>query len=84
MQEKSSAISGRTDIEDRQAYADLVVFDPKTIRCGATRTAHDFPAQSRRFVIDAEGYEATVVGGEVLFLRSEHTGAPLGRFLRRN
>ena len=74
-----------TEQEVRErAFADLVVFNPKTLGCGATRTVRDFPAQSQRLVIDAAGYEATVVGGEVFFERGEHTGALPGRFLRRN
>jgi N-acyl-D-aspartate/D-glutamate deacylase len=62
--------------------ADLVVFDPSRLGVGATRLAHDFPGESGRFVVEASGYTATVVNGEILLEDGRHTGALPGRWLR--
>ena len=43
---------------------------------------HDMPAGGRRFVQRVEGYEATLVAGEPIFERGEHTGALPGRLVR--
>ena len=40
------------------------------------------PANGRRFVQRVTGYEATLVAGEPIFQRGEHTGAMLGRLVR--
>jgi N-acyl-D-aspartate/D-glutamate deacylase len=64
------------------AAADLVVYDPSRLRAGATRLVRDFPGGSGRYVVDAEGYVATVVNGEVLLDRGRHTGALPGAVLR--
>ena len=44
--------------------------------------AHDLPAQARRLIQRARGYDATVVSGEVTFRDGEHTGALPGRLVR--
>ena len=44
------------------------------LRAGSTRLVHDFPAKSGRFVVDAEGYAAVVVNGEVLLENGHWTG----------
>ena len=36
-------------------FADLVLFDPTRLAVGRTRLARDFPADSSRLVVDAEG-----------------------------
>ena len=64
------------------AAADVVVYDPSRLSAGAARLVRDFPAQSARYIVDAEGYMATVVNGEVLLDRGRHTGALPGRVLR--
>jgi N-acyl-D-amino-acid deacylase len=56
------------------AFADLVVFDPATIRDTAT---YDDP---RRF---PEGIRAVCVKGMAVALEGRHTGARPGRALRR-
>ncbi len=55
------------------ALADLVVFDPATIRSNAT---YDEP---RRF---PDGIETVIVNGELVVDAGEHTGALPGRALR--
>ena len=42
----------------------------------------DFPADSARFVVDAEGYVATIVNGLPLLEEGEWTGATPGAILR--
>jgi len=64
------------------AAADLVVWDPATLGVGATRWVDDFPAGGGRFVVDARGYRALVVNGEVLLTDGRDTGARPGRVVR--
>jgi N-acyl-D-aspartate/D-glutamate deacylase len=56
------------------AFADVVVFDPDTVRDTATyERPHAFPV----------GIDAVVVNGEVTVEGGEHTGARAGRAIRR-
>jgi N-acyl-D-aspartate/D-glutamate deacylase len=64
------------------AAADLVLFDPSRLAAGRTHLVNDFPANSPRFVVEAEGYVATIVNGEVLLENGEHTGALPGHIIR--
>jgi N-acyl-D-aspartate/D-glutamate deacylase len=64
------------------AAADLCVLDPTELGVGATRFVRDFPAGSGRYVVDARGYVATVVNGEVLLDRGKWTGARPGHIIR--
>jgi N-acyl-D-aspartate/D-glutamate deacylase len=64
------------------AAADLVLFDPTRLAAGDTRLVSDFPADSARYIVDAEGYVATIVNGEVLLENGQHTGALPGQVLR--
>jgi N-acyl-D-aspartate/D-glutamate deacylase len=59
-----------------------VVFDPQRLAAGDAYLARDFPAETERYVVDAEGYALVVVNGEVLLENGKHTGALPGRFLR--
>mgnify|MGYP003694064841 CR=1 FL=1 len=76
--------------------ADLVVFDPDTVRPVAEDKVHDFPANGWRMRELAEGIHYTVVNGEVLMEKGTHTGSlpagccttpgtrpPDGRFARQ-
>ncbi|HZP30793.1 MAG TPA: amidohydrolase family protein [Acidimicrobiia bacterium] len=63
--------------------ADLNVIDPARLAAAdAPRYVRDFPAGSGRFVVDAGGYVATIVNGEVLLEDGRWTGATPGRVLR--
>ncbi|MDJ0850084.1 MAG: amidohydrolase family protein [Myxococcota bacterium] len=64
------------------ARADLLVIDPDRLSAGRARLARDFPAGTERYVIDAEGYRATIVNGEVLLEDGKHTGALPGEVIR--
>jgi N-acyl-D-amino-acid deacylase len=62
--------------------ADLTVFDPERVNQRLPETAYDQPGGVRRLVQKADGYLATVVGGQVLLRDGVHTGALPGRVLR--
>jgi N-acyl-D-aspartate/D-glutamate deacylase len=62
--------------------ADLVVFDPDTVRPEKEEIVHDFPANGWRVRELAEGIHYTVVNGEVLLEKGAHTGSHPGRVLR--
>jgi N-acyl-D-aspartate/D-glutamate deacylase len=64
------------------AWADLVVVDLDRLKVGATHWAEDMPASSGRFVVDAEGYRAVIVNGEVILDEGKATGATPGRIIR--
>ena len=62
--------------------ADIVVFDPETVRPLPEDVVHDFPNNGWRMRELAEGIHYTVVNGEVLLEKGTHTGAYPGRVLR--
>jgi N-acyl-D-aspartate/D-glutamate deacylase len=64
------------------AAADLNVIDRNRLASSPPRYVEDFPARSGRFVIDGEGYVATIVNGAVLMQEGKHTGALPGKVLR--
>jgi N-acyl-D-aspartate/D-glutamate deacylase len=63
------------------AAADLLVIDRDRLATSTPRLVRDFPAGSNRYVVDATGYSAVLVNGEVLLEDSQHTGALPGRVL---
>ena len=62
--------------------ADIVIFDPHTVRPLPLEVVHDFPTGAKRIKEPAEGIMATVVNGEVLMEGGKHTGVLPGRVLR--
>jgi N-acyl-D-aspartate/D-glutamate deacylase len=62
--------------------ADVVIFDPDTVRPLPESIVHDFPANGWRVKEPAAGVTATIVNGEVLLENGEHTGALPGRVAR--
>jgi N-acyl-D-aspartate/D-glutamate deacylase len=62
--------------------ADVVIFDPDTVKCLPETIVHDFPAGGWRIKEPAEGIHATIVNGAVLMEEGKHTGALPGRVLR--
>jgi N-acyl-D-aspartate/D-glutamate deacylase len=61
--------------------ADLVLFDPATIRECDPEMVQDLPANEKRFIQKAIGIEMTVVNGEVLVEKGSPTGALPGAVL---
>jgi N-acyl-D-aspartate/D-glutamate deacylase len=62
--------------------ADIVIFDPDTVRPLPLEVLHDFPTGAKRIKEPAEGIMATIVNGEILLEDGKHTGALPGRVLR--
>ena len=62
--------------------ADINVFDFARLTPGMPVMTSDLPGGARRFVNKTDGIRATLVGGEILMERGEHTGALPGRILR--
>jgi N-acyl-D-aspartate/D-glutamate deacylase len=62
--------------------ADLNVFDPATISPLEPGEANDLPGGAKRRKQLAQGIEWTVVNGQVLLERGEHTGAYPGKVAR--
>ncbi len=62
--------------------ADLNVVDLDRLRLHAPEVAHDLPSGGRRLVQRADGYAATIGGGEVVYRDGVATGALPGRLVR--
>jgi N-acyl-D-aspartate/D-glutamate deacylase len=62
--------------------ADLVVFDPATVRALEPEQAHDYPGGAPRLIQRAEGIHYTIVNGEPIVEGGELTGARPGVVLR--
>jgi N-acyl-D-aspartate/D-glutamate deacylase len=61
------------------AWGDVVVFDRARLAAGHARLARDFPADTERYVVDAEGYRWVCVNGEILLEDGKPTGRLPGR-----
>ena len=61
---------------------DLNVIDFERLSLHAPVMANDLPAGGSRLLQRAEGYEATVVSGQVIFRNGEATGALPGKLVR--
>ncbi|HUZ43229.1 MAG TPA: amidohydrolase family protein [Acidimicrobiales bacterium] len=62
--------------------ADFNLVDLDGMRLHAPRMAFDLPAGGRRLVQDVDGYDMTVVAGQVTFENGQPTGARPGRLVR--
>jgi N-acyl-D-amino-acid deacylase len=62
--------------------ADLNVIDLAGLRLRRPEMAFDLPGGARRLLQRAEGYEATILSGEVVMEHGKATGATPGRLLR--
>ena len=62
--------------------ADVNLIDFDRLRLHKPELVHDMPAGGRRFVQRVDGYEATLVAGQPIFERGEHTGAMPGKLVR--
>ena len=64
------------------AFADVNVLDLDGMRLAMPDYTHDFPGGAGRLIQKAQGYDYTLVNGEVFMERGEHTGALAGTLLR--
>jgi N-acyl-D-aspartate/D-glutamate deacylase len=64
--------------------ADIVIFDPDTVKPLPLEVVHDFPTGAKRIKEPAQGIYATFVAGEMLMKEGQHTGALPGRVLRNS
>ena len=79
---RATGITGRGVVAEGMA-ADLLCIDRDRLASGGSpRYVRDFPADSGRFVVDASGYRAVIVNGEVLHDDGAWTGATPGAVLR--
>ena len=62
--------------------ADVNVIDFETLALRTPHVVHDLPAGGMRFLQDADGIEATIVSGEVIYENGKATGALPGRLVR--
>ena len=62
--------------------ADINIIDFDRLRLHSPHIVADLPAGGRRFLQRADGIEATLVSGEVIFEHGEPTGALPGRLIR--
>jgi N-acyl-D-aspartate/D-glutamate deacylase len=61
--------------------ADLCIFDPVTVRECDAEMVQDLPGNEKRYIQKANGIEMTIVNGEVLVEKDQHTGALPGSVL---
>ena len=62
--------------------ADVNLIDFDALRLHKPELVHDMPANGRRFIQHVDGYAATLVAGQPIFERGEHTGALPGKLVR--
>src|SRR5262249_16513835 len=62
--------------------ADIVIFDPDTVKPLPLEVLHDFPTGAKRIKEPAQGVHMTIVNGEILLEDGKHTGNLPGRVLR--
>ena len=64
--------------------ADIVIFDPDTVRPLPLEVVHDFPTGAKRIKEPAQGVHMTIVNGQVLMEDGKHSGNLPGRVLRNS
>lgn len=65
-----------------EMIADLVLFDIDKIDVAPNEWRHDLPSGGKRLVQPALGVEYTIVSGQILYEKNQHTGAMPGQVLR--
>jgi N-acyl-D-aspartate/D-glutamate deacylase len=65
----------------RGMAADVCIFDPATVRECDAEMVQDLPGNEKRYVQKAVGIEMTIVNGQVLVEKENHTGALPGTVL---
>ncbi|MED5262434.1 MAG: amidohydrolase family protein [Myxococcota bacterium] len=87
VQKQSRETARLFGLEDRGTLevgqkADLNVIDFENLALRSPRLDHDLPAGGRRLLQEAEGYDYTIVSGEVTRENGKDTGARPGRLIR--
>jgi N-acyl-D-aspartate/D-glutamate deacylase len=62
--------------------ADLVLFDPSTVKPCPSEWVNDLPGGKPRLIERAEGVAYTLVGGNILFAHNQYQGGLPGRVIR--
>jgi N-acyl-D-aspartate/D-glutamate deacylase len=62
-------------------YADLVVFDPRTVARGPEVMVRDLPGGGERLIRHAEGVDKVIVNGQLFVDRGAYTEARCGRIV---
>jgi N-acyl-D-aspartate/D-glutamate deacylase len=62
--------------------ADIVIFNPDTVKPLPLEVLHDFPTGAKRIKEPAQGIHMTIVNGQILLEDGKHTGNLPGRVLR--
>lgn len=66
------------------SFADVNVIDWEALHLPAPTYAYDFPHGAGRYVQGAEGYDFTLVNGQVFMDHGEHTGVYAGAMLKNS
>jgi N-acyl-D-aspartate/D-glutamate deacylase len=64
--------------------ADIVIFDPDTVKPLPLEVLHDFPTGAKRIKEPAQGIHMTIVNGQVLMEDGKHSGNLPGQVLRNS
>ena len=75
---KDWGIADRGTLEEGMA-ADVVVFDADKVAITRNEFVDDFPGEARRYMRRAEGYDAVLVNGEVVYGADGYTEARPGK-----
>jgi len=62
--------------------ADLNVIDYEALETGYPYYVNDFPHNGGRYIVESQGYVATIVGGKPIVEGGQHTGERPGRVIR--
>ncbi len=63
-------------------HADLNVIDYDNLETRQPELVHDFPHNGARFIVESQGYDATIVAGRVVVANGHHTGQRPGTVIR--
>lgn len=62
--------------------ADLNIIDYQALETGYPYYVNDFPHNGGRYIVESQGYVATLVGGQVIVEGGKHTGKRPGQVIR--
>ena len=63
-------------------HADINIIDYENLRTCHPEYVNDFPHGGGRFIVRSQGYDATIVAGEVVVENCQHTGQRPGKVIR--